>query len=86
MPIHWMRIQNSICDGELALLAIASPAETNTTHSSIIAKDRATRSRKLNDNAYSNRENAVMAIPTVSNSLILRKTSTNISNIIDQVR
>ena len=52
----------------------------------IKANDLATRSRRLNDNAYSSSENAVIAIPTVSNSLILLKNSAIISKISAQVR
>jgi len=70
IPIHCMRIQNSSCAVEFASLEIASPTDTRTRHIRMIAKDLATRSRKLKESAYSNSENAVIAIPAVSKSFI----------------
>src|SRR5512141_1290052 len=43
----------------------ASVVKTTTTHRRMIAKDRATRSRKLKEREYKKSENAVMAIPAV---------------------
>jgi hypothetical protein len=57
--------------GEVAELSNASEVKTTTTHKRIMANERATRSRKLNDSAYKNNENAVMAIPAVRISLIV---------------
>jgi hypothetical protein len=56
---------------EVAELSNASDVKTATTHNKMMANDRATLSRKLNDRAYKNNENAVIAIPAVNISLMV---------------
>src|SRR5450759_2813812 len=69
IPNHSKRRNKPIMSGEAAELSNASDVKTTTTHNRMMANERATRSRKLNDSAYSNNENAVMAIPAVRISL-----------------
>ena len=71
MPIHCRRNNNSIPQSGTLLFCNASVVKTTTTHSRIMAKERATRSRKLNDKAYMNSEKAVIAMPAVSMLLIV---------------
>ena len=66
IPTHSSRSESSNIWGEPAILLIASPTNTTTTHIKITANVRATRSRKLNVRAYNSSEKAVMAIPAVS--------------------
>src|SRR5215212_4922004 len=71
MPIHCNRNNSSVPQLGIVLLCKASVVKTTTTHNKIIANERATRSRKLNDRAYRNNENAVMAMPAVKILLIV---------------
>ena len=71
IPSHSIRRKRAIVSGVTAEVSSASEVKTTTTHSRIIAKDRVTRSRRLNDSAYRNNEKAVMAIPAVRISLIV---------------
>src|SRR5664280_1279397 len=66
IPSHSSRRNRSITRGVVEALSRASEVKTVTTHKRMIAKERATRSRKLKDRAYRNREKAVMAIPAVN--------------------
>src|SRR5574341_1960971 len=65
IPIHCRRKRSSIPHSGTDLFCSASVVNTTTTHNRIMAKERATRSRKLNDKAYRNSENAVIAMPAV---------------------
>ena len=58
-----------------------SPTNTTTTHSRMIASERVTRSRKLKENEYSKRENAVMAMPAVSRLFSVRSASVSVAII-----
>src|SRR5450759_2809538 len=71
IPNHSKRRNKPIMSGEAAELSNASDVKTTTTHKRMMANERATRSRKLNDSAYRNNEKAVMAIPAVRISLIV---------------
>ena len=65
MPNHSNRRNRSTTWGVLEELSSASAVKTVTTHTRMIANERATRSLKLKDKAYKNNEKAVMAIPAV---------------------
>jgi hypothetical protein len=65
MPIHCSRRSSSIPQSGTVLFCRASVVKTTTTHNRMIANERATRSRKLNDRAYRNSENAVIEMPAV---------------------
>lgn len=67
MPIHSSRSHNANIEDEAEILLIASHTKTITTHSKMSANERATRSRRLKVSAYNKIENAVIAIPAVSN-------------------
>ena len=71
MPTHCNRKCNSFPQAGMDLLCSASVVNTTTTQSKMIANERATRSRKLNDNAYKKSENAVIAMPAVKILLIV---------------
>src|SRR3990172_1218633 len=81
MPTHCRRKKNSRPTGVLATLLKASAINTTTTHERMIANERLTRSRRLNDKTYSSSEKAVMAIPAVSKLLSVRSALTIRSDI-----
>src|SRR5512133_3108100 len=71
IPTHCKCRSSSIPQSGTVLLIRASVVKTATTHKRIMANERATRSRKLNDRAYRNSENAVIAMPAVKILLIV---------------
>ena len=71
MPNHCSRSNKSCPQSGTVLFCRASAVKTMTTHNKIIAKERATRSRKLNVREYRNREKAVIATPAVRISLMV---------------
>jgi hypothetical protein len=69
IPNHSRRRNRLITCGVEDELSTASEVKTITTHNRMIANERATLSRKLNERAYRNSEKAVIAIPAVRISL-----------------
>src|SRR4026207_1799153 len=80
IPIHCSRRRSSIPQFGSDLFCKASVVKTTTTHRRIIAKERATRSRKLKDKAYKNSEKAVMAMPAVKMLLMVLSPTSKPSN------
>src|SRR5215208_653914 len=80
MPTHCRRKSSSIPQFGMDLFCRASVVKTTTTHKRIMAKERATRSRKLKDKAYKNSENAVIAMPAVKMLLIVFNPTSKPSN------
>jgi hypothetical protein len=71
-PTHCNRWHNSISHASVRVLPIDSAVNTITTHINMMVNDLATRSRKLKENAYNSRENAVIATPAISIWLLVR--------------
>src|SRR6266511_4024697 len=80
IPTHCRRKSNSIPQSGMDLFCKAALVKTTTTHKRIMANERATRSRKLNDKAYKNSEKAVIAMPAVKILLIVLIPTNNPSN------
>src|SRR5215208_4957695 len=80
MPTHCRRKRNSIPQSGMDLFWRASVVKTTTTHKRIMANERATRSRKLNDKAYKNSEKAVIAMPAVKMLFSVLSPTSNPSN------
>ncbi|MFH2039210.1 MAG: hypothetical protein ABIJ65_07215 [Chloroflexota bacterium] len=66
IPNHSNRKKKFIASFDMEALPRASLVKITTTHNKIIANERATRSRRLNESEYKNREKAVIAIPAVN--------------------
>src|SRR5215510_7172439 len=80
MPIHCKRSNKLIPQSGTVLFCKASVVNTTTTHNKIIANERATRSRKLNDREYRNKEKPVIAMPAVKMLLMFCSPANKPSN------